>query len=130
MSAERVEQAKRNAVLARRRLDSTLAAVQHRLRPGNLAGEAWGGVKEKSAEVADGALSAVRKRPATVAVAVGAVSLFLAREPLKRAVVRLFGGDEEAEEDGLVVTRIETGDARFSASAPIVDAPVREEGAS
>ena len=131
MSLERVEQAKRNAVMARRRLDSTVGALQLRLRPANLAGEAWDGVKEKSAEVADGALAAVKKRPAAVAIAVGALSLFLAREPLKRAAVRLFAGDQEPEDDGLVLTRIETDDARFSASTPIVDAALREgKGAS
>lgn len=130
MSLERVEQAKRNAVMARRRLDSTLGALQLRLKPANLAGEAWDGVKEKGAEVADGALTAVKKRPAAVAAAIGALSLFLAREPIKRAAARLFAGDDAAEEDGLIVSRIETGDARFSASAPMVDASVRAEGAS
>jgi hypothetical protein len=125
MSLDRVEQAKRNAMMARRRLDSTLVAVQQRLRPGNLAGEAWDGVKDKSADLADGALSAVRKRPAAVSMAVGALAVFLAREPLKRAVTRLFS-DGEAEEDGRIVTRIETQDARFNASAPIVDASVKE----
>ena len=131
MSGDRLEQAKRNAVMARRRLDATLGALQLRLRPANLAGEAWGGVKEKSAEAADGALAAVRKRPAAVAAAVGALSLFLARDPIKRAAVRLFAGEEESEDDGRVVSRIETADARFSASTPIVDESVKEqEGAS
>jgi hypothetical protein len=125
VSLERVEQAKRNAVMARARLDSTLVAVQQRLRPGNLAGEAWDGVKDKSADLADGALSAVRKRPAAVSVAVGAVALFLAREPLRRTVKRLFS-DEMEPDDGLIVTRIETESPQFTASAPIVDAPMTE----
>ncbi len=126
MSLELVEQAKRNAVMARGRLDSTLVAVQQRLRPGNLAGEAWDGVKDKSADLADGALSAVRKRPAAVSVAVGAVALFLAREPIKRVVSRFLSDEEEAEADGRIVTRIETEDVKFRASAPIVDASVTE----
>ncbi len=125
MSAEQVEQAKRNAMMARRRLDSTLVAVQQRLRPGNLAGEAWDGVKDKSADLADGALSAVRKRPAAVSVALGAFALFLARAPLKRAASRFVAG-EEGEEDGRIVTRIETDDPKFTASAPIVDASLSE----
>ena len=126
MTVERIEQAKREAVLARARLDSSLVALQQRLRPGNLAGEAWDGVKDKSADLADGALTAVRKRPAAVSLAVGAVALFLAREPLKRTVKRLFTDEEEGADDGLVVTRIETADAKFSASTPIVDASVTE----
>ena len=129
MTLEAIEQAKRNAVTARRRLDSTLVAVQQRMRPASLAGEAWDGVKDKSADLADGALSAVRKRPAAVSVAIGALALFLAREPIKRAVTRFVAGDDDADQDGRVVARIETGDAKFSASAPIVDAPVTE-GAS
>lgn len=126
MTVERIEQAKREAVRARARLDSSLVALQQRLRPGNLAGEAWDGVKDKSADLADGALTAVRKRPAAVSLAVGAVALFLAREPLKRTVKRLFTDEEEGADDGLVVTRIETADAKFSASTPIVDASVTE----
>ena len=124
MSLERIEQAKRNAILARSRLDGTMVAVQQRLRPGNLAGEAWDGVQDKGADLADGALAAVRKRPAAVSVALGAFALFLAREPLKRAASRLFTDDEP--EDGRIVTRIETADAKFSASAPIVDASLME----
>lgn len=125
MSLERVEQAKREAMMARARLDSSLVAVQQRLRPGNLAGEAWDGVKDKSADLADGALSAVRKRPAAVSMAIGAFALFLAREPIKRAVTRLLGDGEEVD-DGRIVTRIETGNSKFTASAPIVDASVTE----
>ncbi len=126
MTAERIEQAKREAVRARARLDSSLIALQQRLRPGSLAGEAWDGVKDKSADLADGALTAVRKRPAAVSLAVGAVALFLAREPLKRTVKRLFTDEEDEADDGLVVTRIETANAKFSASTPIVDASVTE----
>ena len=126
MSLERIEQAKRNAILARSRLDGTMVAVQQRLRPGNLAGEAWDGVKDRSADIADGALTAVRKRPAAVSVAVGAFALFLARDPIKRAVTRMFGDEEETADDGRIVTRIETEDSKFTASAPIVDASVTE----
>lgn len=124
MSLERIEQAKRNTIRARARLDSTLVAVQQRIRPGNLAGEAWEGVRDKSSDLADGALQAVKKRPATVSVVLGAFALFLARDPLKRAVTRLIAGEEE--EDGLVTTRIDTDSSKFSASAPIVDESVRE----
>lgn len=127
MSAKLIEQAKRDAVMARRRLDSTIVAVQQRLRPGSLAGEAWDGVKDKSADLAEGALGAVKKRPAAVSLAIGAVALFIAREPLKRVVTRLVAGEaDEAAEDGRIVTRIETGDSKFKASAPIVDASVTE----
>jgi hypothetical protein len=126
VNLSQLEQAKRNAVMARRRLDSSLVAVQQRLRPGNLAGEAWDGVKDKSADLADGALEAVRKRPAAVSVALGAFALFLARKPLARTVSRLVGGDED-EDEGRIVTRIETQEPKFTASAPVItDASLME----
>ena len=94
-----IEQAKREAVRARARLERTLAEVQQRLSPGNLAGEAWDGVKDKSADLAEGALQAVKSRPKAVSLAVGALAVFLARQPLKRAVSRLISGDGEGNED-------------------------------
>lgn len=112
MSLADVEQAKRNAVMARARLDSHIAALQLRLRPANLAGEAWDGVKGKSADLADGAMEAVKKRPAAVSAALGALALFLAREPLKRAAVRLISGANPDEEG------IEGSDSELSGQRP------------
>jgi len=97
VSLEAIERAKRDQVRARARLDSTLAALHCRLKPGNLAEEAWDGVKDKGADLADGALQAVKKRPATVSLALGAFALFLARGPLTRAAGRYLSGDEAGE---------------------------------
>ena len=124
MSAKDLEQAKREVTMARARLDSSLVALQARLRPGNLATEAWGGVKDKSEELAEGALDAVKKRPAAVSLAVGALALFLAREPLKRAVTRMLSDEEE--DDGRITTVIPTDSENFSAAAPTVAASVIE----
>ena len=130
MSLADLEQAKRDVAASRRRMESTLVALQMRLRPGNLAGEAWDGVKDKSADLADGALSAVRKRPAAVSMAIGAFALFLAREPIKRAVTRMVSGDEDEEgaeaDNDRIVARIETADPQFTASAPVADASLTE----
>jgi hypothetical protein len=98
MSVAGISDAKRSALRAKDRFDRTLAAVQHRLSPGNLAEEAWDGVKDKGAGMAEGALEAVKSRPKTVSLALGAFALFLARAPLKRAVTRLISGD--GDEDG------------------------------
>lgn len=102
MSIAALQQAKHEAVQARARLETTVADLQQRLRPGSLAGEAWGGVKDKSADLADGALKAVKKRPAAVSLALGVFALFLARRPIKRAVTRLVSGEDDGseEEDG------------------------------
>jgi len=98
MSAAGIEQAKRESDRARARLEETLAEVQGRLRPGNLAGEAWDGVKDKGADLAEGALQAVKSRPKAVSLALGALAVFLARQPLKRAVSRLISGDGDGND--------------------------------
>lgn len=97
MTPVEIERAKREAVRARARFEQTLAAVQRRLKPGNLAEEAWDGVKDKSADLAGGALQAVKSRPKAVSLVLGAFAVFLAREPLKRAVTRLISGDDDEQ---------------------------------
>ena len=97
MSLAEISAAKTAALEAKNRLDRTLAAVQQRLSPGNLAEEAWDGVKDKSADIAEGALQAVKSRPKAVSLALGAFAVFLARAPLKRAVTRLISGDGEGD---------------------------------
>ena len=99
MTAEAVFEAKRRAIAARQRLDSDLTVARTRLRPANLAGEAWDGVKEKSANMADDAVEAVKARPGMVSLALGAVALFFARKPIGRAVGGLVSRDDEGIED-------------------------------
>lgn len=123
MNAEAIEAAKREAEAARRRLDSTVAALQQRLHPKSLATEAWDGVKEKSGDLAEGALDAVKQRPGTVSLAIGAAVLFFARRPLGRAVGRVFSRGEEEEEDGRITTLIDTTTDNYHAAAPVIDAP-------
>lgn len=95
MSLDEISRAKRDAIRARARFEATLGTAQARLHPTSLAEEAWDGVKEKGVEVADNAVQAVKSRPATVSLTVGAVALFLARGPLKRAVAHLISGEED-----------------------------------
>jgi hypothetical protein len=123
MNAEAIEQAKREAGAARRRLDSTLVALQQRLHPKTLATEAWDGVKEKSGDLAEGALGAVKQRPGAVSLALGAAVLFLARDPLRRAVGRAFSKKED-EDDGRITTRIDTTSENYNAAAPSLDEPL------
>jgi hypothetical protein len=117
MSLDRVEQAKREAVRARATLESTLGELQQRLHPSSLAGEAWDGVKDKSADLADGALQAVKKRPAIASAAIGALALFLAREPIRRAVTRMLSSDDSG---------IDSGEAELTHSAPEPQAHVKQ----
>ena len=98
MSAAEIVRARKEADLARQRLTATVGELQHRLSPGTLAGNAWEGVKDKSGELADDAVEAVRARPVAAGAALGAVLLFLARSPIKSAASRLFGADGEQEQ--------------------------------
>jgi hypothetical protein len=124
MNAAEIETAKREAEAARRRFDSTSATLQQRLHPKSLATEAWGGVKEKSSDLAEGALGAVKQRPGAVSLALGAAVLFLARKPLRRAVGHAFGRDQDSEDDdGRIVTRIDTISENYHAEAPSMDLP-------
>ena len=124
MSAKAIEQAKREAVRARAQLDSRIGTLQLRMRPANLATEAWDGVKEKGESLAEGALDAVKRRPAAVSLAVGAFALFLARDPLRRAVARMW--TESEEDDGRITTNIPTQDENYSVAAPNVATSVTE----
>jgi hypothetical protein len=85
MSLEALQQAKGDAVAARARFLDTLGEAQQRLKPGNLASEAWTGVKNKSAAAAGNAVDAAKKRPGTVALVLGGLALFLARKPIAKA---------------------------------------------
>lgn len=127
MSAGEISVARQEAERARRRLAATAAELQQRLKPGTLASNAWEGVKDKSGEMADGAVEAVKARPVPVAAALAAFTLFLARAPLKAAVSRLFASDEEADED-LVTVRVAGTDKDYDLTAPI--AARTSEGAS
>ncbi len=89
MSLETLQQAKSDAVAARARFMETLGEAQERLKPGNLANEAWTGVKGKTAEAAGNAVDAVKKRPTAVALVLGGLALFLARRPIRRAATGL-----------------------------------------
>ena len=76
---EEIVQAKRNAARARARVDTDVAALQHRLHPRTIADNAIDTVRDKK----DQAVGAARRRPAITAAAGGAVALIVLRKPLK-----------------------------------------------
>jgi hypothetical protein len=77
---------------ARAQLMSTAHRLQARLSPGTLASNAWQDAKDKGADIAEGAVDAVRKRPIAATGVVAAIALFLAREPLKDLAGRVAEG--------------------------------------
>ena len=116
MSAKQIHDARREADAARDRLLATAAELQERLRPGTIASNAWEGVKDRSGELADDAVEAVRDRPVAAASVLAALTLFLARRPIRSAVSRLFS--KEADE-ALVTTRLDTGGDQYDLTAPV-----------
>lgn len=117
MSANELKRAKQEAEQARRRLAATAAELQQRLKPGTIASNAWAGVRDKSGEIADTTVEAVKARPVPVAAALTVFTLFLARAPLKSAVSWLFSGS--AEDEDLVTVRVDKGDENYDLTAPI-----------
>ena len=116
--------AKQEAELARRQLLSTVGELQQRLKPANLANNAWEGVTDKAGEFADDAVQAVRARPVAVSAALGAFTLFLARAPIRSAVSRLFA--KRPDED-LVTTRLDGGDSNYDLTAPVAERQTQGE---
>ena len=81
--APQVAAAKIEAERARAQLMTSAHRLQARISPGTLASNAWQGAKEKGADLAENAVDAVRSRPLAAGAVVTAITLFLAREPLK-----------------------------------------------
>lgn len=67
---------------SRSRLVVMAHELQERLSPKTIARGAWEGAKEKSADLAEDAVDAVRARPLAAGGVVAAITMFLAREPL------------------------------------------------
>ncbi len=129
-----LEMAQYQAELAKRRFNSTVGALQYRLKPGTIAGQAWGGVREKSSEMADdaidglsgitdGALQAVKERPMAASGIAAGILLFLARRPLWKGASRLFSRDREDEN---VIHADLDHHEKYDLTAPTAPRPISE----
>ena len=117
MSAADITRAKREAELSRRQLMATVGELQDRLKPASIATNAWEGVKDRSTELADDAVQAVKARPMAASAALGAVTLFLARSPIKSMASWLFS---KKPDDDLVTTRLDTIEDNYDLTTPVV----------
>lgn len=97
-----VADARRRAEIARSQLWGTVddivahaQQIQHKLAPGHLARGAWEVTKSKTADVAEDAVDAVRKRPVAASTAVAALALFIAREPLMDLAGKLMSSKDK-----------------------------------
>jgi hypothetical protein len=122
----RIEQASADVQRAKKRLASTLGALQYRLKPGTLMSNAWEGVRDKSGEVADSTLQAVKDRPVTVSGVLAAIVIFLARDPLRRLLYSLLDRGAPDRED--IIQADLDHHEHFDLTAPTVERS-RTEGA-
>jgi len=81
-----IEQAKRNAAVAKARVQSTAGALKQRLHPRTLAADAADTVKVKTGAIGEQA----RRRPGAAAAVAGAATLIVLRKPLVKLARRLF----------------------------------------
>lgn len=125
--AMQLERAQYEVEQAKKRLSTTMGALQYKLKPGNLVSNAWDGMRDKGSEaaddalsavsdMADGAVEAVKARPVAASGVAAAALLFLARGPLKRGLYRLFNGRDE----GIVKTDLSHIDENYDLTAPSV----------
>lgn len=126
VNTDAIERAKIEAEQARRQLASTMGTMQYRLRPGNLMSDAWDGVRDKSSALADDAVQAVKDRPAAASGVVAAVAIFLAREPILKAVSRFFASRKASDDDGLITADLITVDENYDLTAPAITRSLNE----
>ena len=85
VTAARIEVERRRGDL----LD-TVSILQVRLAPRTLAADAWEKARNKGADLAEDAVDAVKARPVAVGGVAAAIAMFLAREPIKDAAVKIY----------------------------------------
>ncbi len=88
-----IEQAKRNATVAKARMQTTVGALKQRLNPKTIAADAAENVKGRTAAIGD----AARKRPAAASAAAGLAALIVFRKPVGKLVRGLFSRKAKAE---------------------------------
>ena len=123
--AKRLEAAKLDAEIAKRRVASTMGALQYRLRPANLASDAWEGLRGKGEHLAGGAVDAVKQRPAAASGVIAAITLFLVRGPVFSALSSIFHRKDRTPDDH-VTARIDAEHENFDLAAPVVERSLHE----
>ena len=92
--------------------------LQARLQPKVLANEAWEKAKIKGADLAEDAVDAVEKRPVAAGGVVAAVTMFLAREPIKDAVGNIYEAMTSKKEPKAKAAALKPKEPAAKASKP------------
>ncbi|RST31016.1 DUF3618 domain-containing protein [Sphingomonas ginkgonis] len=93
----KIARARGEAEAARAKLMGTVDELKARLSPQKVTSDAIQGAKNKSIEVADQTVTAVRQRPGMAAGVAAAAALFLARKPLFATVAGWFSGSDDRD---------------------------------
>lgn len=97
----RIAAAEAEVERAREQVVATARELAQMLAPKTIARNVWEGAKVKGADLAEDAVDAVKRRPVAATGLIAAVTMFLAREPIKNGIVSLYDAmtsDEEREE--------------------------------
>lgn len=88
--SKRVIEAQSRVEAAREALIDTARELQQRLQPKTLVRDAWENAKVKGADLAEDAVDAVKSRPVATGGILAALTLFLAREPIRDGVRNIY----------------------------------------
>jgi len=116
--SKRVLEAQGAVVEARAALIDTARELQQRLQPKTLAREAWESAKNKGADIAEEAVDAVKRRPVATGGIIAAIAMFLAREPIKDGVSRIYGAMTSDDEQATPKPPVRKPAARRKRNAP------------
>ena len=103
---------------AREALIDTARELLQRLQPKTLAREAWESAKVKGADMAEDAVDAVKRRPVATGGIIAAIAMFLAREPIKDGVSRIYDAMTSDEDETPKKPPVRKPAARRKRSAP------------
>jgi hypothetical protein len=96
----RLAEAEGEVARAREQVVETLHELADLLAPKKIAKNVWESAKVKGADMAEDAVDAVKRRPVAATGLVAAITMFLAREPIKNGIVNLYDAmtSDEIEE--------------------------------
>ena len=97
--SKRITEAQATVAEARGALIDTARELQQRLQPKTLVREAWESAKNKGADIAEDAVDAVKRRPVATGGIIAAIAMFLAREPIKDGVSKIYGAMTSDEDE-------------------------------
>ena len=94
----RIIRAEAEVERTRAQLLATLGELATLLEPKKIVREMWEGAKNKGADLAEEAVDAVKKRPMAAGGVIAALTMFLAREPIKDAAVKIYDAITSSDE--------------------------------